>query len=1238
MPGILYQKNSKPSSSTGGGILFKKSVQIEQASSISPQAKMAQIKDARLEPKGASFTPGDYTAYKNRQTPVNMAPVKSNNDISSMNIIDNVVNGVNRKIPAQTAPIDIRQSPVNRAIKNAGTAIATKTLDLMGRPVNAVTNAIKESGGAKLKEYGNIGGKLYPVSNTGLQKKDVLGAFAQGLTGQAQPQPLEIAMSKQRIADLSQKAPAYVAGANFVLGTAMDPTTYIGGGTIKGVISKLKNGGKAVAKVDNTIKTEKAVQNILDREAAAQATAGKVPLNINNQTVGRPIQAQLDNALNKPTGNPLVDSIRQTAGLNSPSNAMMDLMNSPVVKKETVPTNAKPLSNGTNPIGSLKPTGNINTLSTKEIPTNGAQTGNAVWKNKSFDQPVNVTGDLGTINGRRYVKVEGSNTGVPLDEIKYGNGAQSVTGTSQFKTNTLKNAEWLQGDAQKVVDNVNATYGIKTDAATVEKVNQQLSNDYQGAIDRIKQNGLQSKEDSVASGIIAQNLRQEAKTTGDYTKLKDWLQTVTPEVTNTAQTLQGLSTWKTMTAEGALSKAQQVVDGVNRDLAKANPKAFKNGKNAVLSNEDIKFISNQMDKVGAMPDGYMKDMEFARVKQLIADKIPATTRDKFRGLQRLSLIGNPKTLITRNPGGNIILGAAENIKDMPGAVIDAITSKIRGSARTTAFNPIPKVIDQAKGFGQGIGAMAKDVKYGVDTSPTRGMMELPQGRIFKSPVLNALDNVERKVLQLGDRPFYQGAYNSRINELMKLNKVTAPTEEMIQEAKLYALDRVFQNNSALSKWAGNLRRSSGIIGDLVMPFTQTPANVLDKLIDYTPGGFIKGMAQIGKNAKTGIFDQKLFVDRLARSLTGAGITMVGYTMAKNGMVTGSVPTDKDATAFQKSLGWQPYSIKIGDKYYSYNWAQPIAGLIAAGVDAYNAGKDKKDLLSQIGAGTTAAANTIINQSFLQGVVQMMSGYSPVAGFTNSMLSTPTQAAPTAGNQIRQLTDPYQRETYSPNALQKSANAVINRVPFASATLPKKVDVMGNDVKNFQGNNNAWNVMLNPGFTTTYNPNATQAEIMRLYNESGLNVQIPTVAPKSVKWQGQTYQFTPQEFTQYQTTLGQQTMDAYNKVMATPEYQQASDPDKAKMLQSAISDAKSNATFEVLQGRGLVHNPLVLSMPSSLTKNKIPIKLTYDQQAALADAISAKQQKFKDFYKAAYTDKRAAEARTKAEKEFGRTLK
>lgn len=52
-------------------------------------------------------------------------------------------------------------------------------------------------------------------------------------------------------------------------------------------------------------------------------------------------------------------------------------------------------------------------------PPENFQKGEAVWKNKDTDVPVEVVEYLGEKDGRHYVKIKGAETGIPLDEIVY---------------------------------------------------------------------------------------------------------------------------------------------------------------------------------------------------------------------------------------------------------------------------------------------------------------------------------------------------------------------------------------------------------------------------------------------------------------------------------------------------------------------------------------------------------------------------------------------------------------------------------------------------------------------------------------------------------------------------------------------------------------------------------------------------------------------------------------------------
>lgn len=599
-----------------------------------------------------------------------------------------------------------------------------------------------------------------------------------------------------------------------------------------------------------------------------------------------------------------------------------------------------------------------------------------------------------------------------------------------------------------------------------------------------------------------------------------------------------------------------------------------------LTKEDITAILDNMDKAKAAPEGsYEQKIYESRAGQIVADKEPVTTHDRFRAAQRLNLILNPKTLITRNPAGNIILGAAENIKDIPGSMVDRLVS-LKTGERTTALPSAGALKAQAKGFGKGIKEWGLDIKNNVDTSPSRGQMELPNKRIFKNKLLNALDQFERRALNLGDRPFYQAAYEGRLAELKKLGREI--DADAYAEAKLYAMDRVLQNDSDLSKRASKIRNSLGYFGDVVMPFTQTPANIMDKLLDYSPAGMAKAVYHLGqsKNKNSAIsFDQKLFVDRIARSMTGTGLAVLAYAMAAKGLLTGSLDKDKDARSAQYRGGQQPYAIKLGNAYYSYDWAQPIAGIMAMAADSYQAGQSKDDFLAQIQAGGEAAINTLFDQSFLSGVMNMLSGYSPAAGIARTLTNSTSQLTNSGLASAARVIDPYQRETYDPSSLRMAGNKLLARIPFASKLLPSRVDTNGQPLLQSQGRDilpRAFDNFVSPGKYTTVQDDPVNNELLRLYQESGYKGQFLKVVDKKLEYtvgekenkKKEVIPLTSTEYLQHQTQTGQTSSDIMRNLIETEYYQEIGDYDREAILKDAIEYAVSISKQNILDNHGI----------------------------------------------------------------------
>lgn len=603
----------------------------------------------------------------------------------------------------------------------------------------------------------------------------------------------------------------------------------------------------------------------------------------------------------------------------------------------------------------------------------------------------------------------------------------------------------------------------------------------------------------------------------------------------------------------------------------------KNGIPALTKEKSDQIIDN-MRKAQNATDDYMRRMYEAKADQIIADIEPATAHDKFRSAQRIGMLSNLRTLITRNGGGNFLFAAAENVKDIPASIIDRAVS-LKTGERTVQGLTTEKIKAQASGIKKGVSEQIKDIKYGVDTSTSRSAYELPNKTVWDpsrsktkagrvaTHTMNFLDKFIGKALQFGDRPFYEAAYNARKSELESLirrGKHSAMTVDEIEEdAKLHALDRVFQGNSAIAKRASKIRSSLGVIGDIAIPFTQTPSNIVDKLIDYSPAGIAKAMHMLGKTKK-GTFNQKKFVDTLGRTFTGSGVLALGYALADKDMLTTDIynPEEYDKYKAESSLGRQSFSLKLGDDYYSIDWANPVGSLLIMGAEMNEVGFNNQDVVSSIFGTAKVGVDSVLSQSFLQGLSDLFSGESFTDSTIDLLLSAPTQLVPNVLNAVTKVVDPVKRETYDENPIKQSLNEVIARIPGLSKTLPAKVGITGEEVEQYQGRSLAerlYESFIAPYNKSTEQKEATQKELLRLYKETGSQSVLLNTAGKKFTYNGVDYNLkTGKELSDMQKDIGQYAMKELKTLFDSSEYKKMSNSEKADAVSKIQSEAQKKA--------------------------------------------------------------------------------
>lgn len=778
------------------------------------------------------------------------------------------------------------------------------------------------------------------------------------------------------------------------------------------------------------------------------------------------------------------------------------------------------------------------------------------------------------------LKPENANTTPQLKKKTYKKGNKQ----SSFLSNIVMDSKFLNEDLRQEMskeDSIKYYEGI-TNKGTLESAYNKLQRNGQEEV--IKWHTKDSKNataEDVATGWI---LLKQYQDNGDYQSAVEAAKKMRDIGTTAGQTVQAYNILSRLTPEGMFYYAQSELDEAYNRMVEGKSKKWieENQSKFNLTPEETQSILDIMKNVSTMKDGYNKKVKLAEIQKIITDKIPPTAGQSIKAWMRISMLFNPKTQV-RNVMGNAVITPVNMFSDSISAGIDKIISKKTGVRTTGNIN----LKNYGKGFGTGLYQSYNDFKKGINTRNIEGnRFEISEGRSFKNKgigkALNRVDNLLSFMLDAGDRGFYEATFTNSINNQMLLNKVDTPTQDMIDIATTEALQRTWQDNNKYTQSVlkiRNILNNANIkgygLGDVLIPFAKTPANLTKAIVDYSPAGLVKTLvkdARILKNSlENGQYTaqvQHRFVQNLGKGMAGTFLYVLSYGLAKAGIATGESDDDKDVKNFMKnSLGISSYSIKIGDKTFSYDWAQPIATPLAIMTNYVKYSKENPDanILEKGISAMNIGTEQLLQQSFMESLNTVLNGNgTTLENLSQAILDLPARAIPTFSKQIADMVDGTQRTTFEYGRPIKSAvNSVVAKIPVASKTLPASVDTLGNEMQKYGGNNNLWNVMLNPANTNKGHLSKSGEEIYNIYKETGDKTIFPRTAPYYINNKNEKVTMTAEQRNKFQTISGKYVESSLNNLLRDKEYQKLSSEEKANIINEIVSDSYSKAKYDVL---------------------------------------------------------------------------
>ena len=753
---------------------------------------------------------------------------------------------------------------------------------------------------------------------------------------------------------------------------------------------------------------------------------------------------------------------------------------------------------------------------------------------------------------------------------------------SKFYKNATEKSKFITEENRnkfKEITDLKYYEGISNEA-TLNEAYQNLNKGGMAEISRwLNQENKISTPVDIAEGWILLESYQEA---GDYDSMVQVAKKMRRMGTIAGQTVQAYNIMARLSPEGMVKYAVSELSEAYEIYSKNKSKTWidENRSKFDLTPEETGFIVDTMKEVEQMADGREKNVKLAEIQKMLNDKLPPDRGDGIKAWMRISMLFNPKTQV-RNVMGNAVIAPVNAVSDYVSSKVDSAISKKTG-VRTTGKTDIKSY---AKGFKKGLFESYDDFKRGINTRNIQGnRFEVGQVKSFNNDTkigktLNRVDSLLSFMLDAGDRGFYEASFTNSINNQLVLNNKTEVTQEMVDIATQEALQRTWQDNNDYTRFVLSIRSQLNKInikgyglGDVLIPFAKTPANLTKAIVDYSPLGMVKTINE-GINLKRSLTNgqftaqmQHQFVQDLGKATAGTILYVLGYALAKAGMTTGESDDDKDVSNFMKNtLGVSSYSIKIGDKTFTYDWMQPVAAPFAITANIVNKQKQEANLLENVISSLDTAGNILLQQSFLDSLNTVFNNNDGiVSGLQEAILELPSRAIPTLFKQIVDLTDSTQRTSFEyDKPLETMFNKVKAKIPGLSKTLAPSVDTLGREIQRYGGKNNLFNVFLNPANVNTENVSESAKEIYRLYKETGDTTIMPRVAPYYINQNGEKITLDAQQKAEYQKISGEIIETSVKELLTNSSYKNMNDSEKSDIINKIVNYSYNKAREEIL---------------------------------------------------------------------------
>lgn len=492
------------------------------------------------------------------------------------------------------------------------------------------------------------------------------------------------------------------------------------------------------------------------------------------------------------------------------------------------------------------------------------------------------------------------------------------------------------------------------------------------------------------------------------------------------------------------------------------------------------------------------------LSEMVGKSVYATTRDAVIEAWIMSLLSGPKTHLV-----NMMSNTSVIFQQMQERAVAAQISRALGADGGVELGEATaQWFGMIDGFKDGLRYAGKSLKTG-ETGYGLGKIELPREGAISAEAfgmsnagflgravdgIGQLVRVPGRLLSAEDEFFKTIGYRMELNAL-SLRQATQEVQagkikpEQLKERiaelranppeqmRLDAIDQATYQTftSTPNRFARGLQMQTAQYpwAKILLPFVRTPANIFNYTLERSPLAPL--MASYRADIRAGGARRDI---ALARMSSGTMLMLATVDMAMSGQVSGAGPIDPREREALLRTGWQPYSVKVGDRWFAYNRMDPIGGTLglAAGfaevaINADWEAVEPADFDEAFVGAIAAIAGNLMSKTYLTGISDFFEAMADPRRYGEGYAKKLAGSLVPAGvAEAARQADPHLRDANT------MLDAIKRRTPGLSQDLPLARDVFGRPISFQSGLGQIYDI-FSPIYSRRENPEPIDREVI-----------------------------------------------------------------------------------------------------------------------------------------------------------------